>query len=548
MFYTERLNYKSLNVRSDHFKNILPVIHDIQKVAKGGHELDPHDYLLIRDNEDPQITSKRVEKFAPENYFGAAVRLQRIHQKSGVIEIKPDSLPGVMLNDNKNDSGVNWLSLWENFFTSVDKKNNSLKDFVLDVFTQALVCKYAYVQVELENISEDQIETNQAIAEEIQILRKPYYFHLPVSSIMAEKNNGDSLEWVKYKRLDIVDDPFYKTIYNMTYVLIDNEHISEWTFYDVLVDSGEILKIWDSTLNNGKGGYRTIKPEEDYADVVSIAHRRGACPVVKYKMDDSLWMADQVYLAQKIIYGLSMNMLHTASNAGFIQKWLRPYIAGNDTRISKESGGASYIPLPKEALGEIIKKYAESMGDESVIMADFFTFEEVKGDSVVMIEKLIDRLKNYIFTTILFNNARFEQTSSDQQSGTAKEIDFYVQNLALKDHGSNIIEFTKNLIKHTSRAFGFTDLSVLSGVNVSGMDRFDIRPLDNVLELLERILKLPNVTLLLPEELLIEIMSQLSRLIVENTTYEYKNDLDSAIIKKVQAYLSSLPESTQPGI
>jgi hypothetical protein len=541
MLYTQRLNYKSLNTRSDYFKNIIPVIEDIQMVAKGGHELDPSDYLLIRDEEHPQITAKRVEKFAPENYFGAAVRLQRIHQKSGVIEIKPDSLPGVT-------SGEDWLSTWEKFFSAVDKKNNSLKDFILDTFTKALIGKYSYVQIELDNLPEDQTITNQAIADDIRGIRKPYFFHIPISSIMSEKVNGDSIEWIKYKRLDIVDDPFNKTVYNMTYVLIDDEHISEWTFYDVLTESGEITKIWDRTLNQGRGGYRAIKSDDDYADVISIAHRRGVCPVVKYQMDDSLWMADQVYLAQKIIYGLSMNMLHTASNAGFIQKWLRPYIAGNDTRISKESGGASYIPLPKEALSEIIKKYAESLGDESVIMADFFTFEEVKGDSVVMIEKLIDRLKNYIFTTILFNNARFEQTTADTQSGTAKEIDFYVQNLALKDHGSNIIEFTKNLLKHTARAFGFTNRDDISHINVSGMDRFDIRPIDNVLGLLERTLKLPNANLLLPDELLIEIMSQLSRLVIENSTYEYKNKLDSAIIKKVQTYLEGLPEPEKLGM
>ncbi len=521
MFYETGLSYKNLNTRSDYFNEFLPIAKEIESLSKGGHALTPADYVLFRDNEPPNAMKKRIEKFAPENYFGAAIRLQRVHQKSGELEVKEESLPGD-------------ISIWEDFFTRVDKKNNSLKDFVIDVFSKALVTKMSYVQVELDYLLDT--DTNLAIAEEILKERRPYYFHVPLQCIMSEEFDGNNLLWVKYKRIDVNDTPFTGTIYNMTFVLADDQHITYWTFENIKYDDEfNITQIWDQSLNYGKGGYRKIKPEEDFAIPLSIDHGRKACPVLKYEMDDSLWMSDQVYLAQKIIYGLSMNMIHTASFAGFIQKWIRPYIAGNDTRVSKESGGASYIPLPKEALSEIIKKYAESLGDESVIMADFFTFEEVKGDAVIMIQNLIDRLKNYIFTTILFNNARFESTKVDTQSGTAKEIDFHVQNLALKDHGSNIIEFTKNLLSHTARAMGHTDRVLLSTINVTGMNRFDVRPVQQILDVIERLFKIP--TAVIPPDLLIEAMNQLSRLIIENTTYEYKNQLNTVIIDKINTYL-----------
>ncbi|QLF85078.1 hypothetical protein [Nostoc phage YongM] len=529
MLYTDSLNFSQLSVVSDELKEYLPIAKDISTVAKGGHELDPHEYLLIRDDESPGVTKKRVEKFAPENYLGAAIRLQRILQKSGVLEIKSESLPGE-------------LTVWENFFNKVDKRNSSLKDFVIDVFTEALINKYCYVQIELSKLDFDTV--TEAEAESILSTRKPYYFKIPLQSIMVEKCDGDKIEWIKYKRVDKIDNPFDKTKYNMTYVLIDDEHITTWTYYDVILnDSGDISKIWDQTLEYGKGSYRYIDKDKDKADPVSFKHNRGSCPVVRYRMDDSLYMADQVYLAQKMIYGLSMNLFHTASNAGFIQKWIRPYIAGNDTRISKESGGASYIPLPKEALAEIIKKYAESLGDESVIMADFFTFEELAGTSVEMQIGLIDRLRNYIFTAILFNNAKFEQTTSDTQSGAAKEIDFYVQNLALKDHGSGIVEFTRSLLAETAKAFGYD-----SGgeIVVSGMDRYDVRPIENVLALMERLFKLPQSAI--PKELLIESMSQLTRLIIENTTFEYKNTLNDVIIDSIDTYLQSVKKQSNDSL
>ncbi|QVQ57009.1 portal protein [Anabaena phage Elbi] len=520
MLYNQPLNYQSLSSVSDDLKNYLPIAKDISIVAHGGSELDPTDYLLIRDDESPKITKKRVEKFAPENYLGAAIRLQRVLQKSGVLEIKSESLPGD-------------LTRWETFFNRVDKRNSSLKDFVIDVFTEALVNKFCYIQIELNKL--DHVSVTEAEAETILNNRQPYYFKIPLQSIMVEKCDGDSIEWIKYRRLDKIDDPFGKTIYNMSYVLIDNEHITTWTYYDVIVnDSGGISKIWDQSLNFGKGNYRYINKEKDKAEPQSIPHNRGACPVVRYRMDDYLYMADQVYLAQKMIYGLSMNLFHTAANAGFIQKWIRPYIAGNDTKISKESGGASYIPLPKEALNEIVKKYAESLGDESVIMADFFTFEELAGTSVEMQIGLIERLRNYIFMSILFNNSKFEKTNNDNQSGAAKEIDFYVQNLALKDHGSGIVEFTRSLLNHTAKAFGYDSGDII----VSGMDRYDVRPLEGVLTIIERLFKLPQKAI--PKDLLIESMSQLTRLIIENTTFEYKNTLNDAIIDSIDNYLESL--------
>ncbi|AND75489.1 hypothetical protein [Nostoc phage N1] len=527
MLYTETLNYKQLSIISDDFKAALPIFKDIQTVAKGGSELDPTDYLLIRDDESPGITKKRVEKFAPENYLGAAIRLQRILQKSGVIEIKPETLPGD-------------IKIWEEFFNKVDKRNSSLKDFVIDVFTEALINKHCYVQIELSKLDFDTV--TEAEAEGILNNRKPYYFKIPLQSIMSEKSDGDTIEWIKYKRIDKIENPFDKTKYNMTYVLLDDTHITTWTFYNVIItDSGEVSKIWDQSLSYGQGGYRPIDKDKDKAKPVSFAHNRGKAPVVRYTVDDSLYMSDQVYLAQKMIYGLSMNLFHTAANAGFIQKWIRPYIAGNDTRISKESGGASYIPLPKEALNEIVKKYAESLGDESVIMADFFTFEELAGTSVEMQIGLIDRLAKYIFTSILFNNSRFEQVNSDNQSGAAKEIDFYVQNLALKDHGSAIVEFTRSLLNHTARAFGHTNH--IDSIVVSGMDRYDVRPLENVLSVIERLFKLP--TKAVTKDLLVESMTQLSRLIIENTTFEYKNDLNNAIIDSIDKYLSSVDEQSK---
>jgi hypothetical protein len=323
----------------------------------------------------------------------------------------------------------------------------------------------------------------------------------------------------------------------MQYIVLDDEHITVWEFKDIKVDdSGCVSKIWDQSLNMGEGMYRNIDKEKDIASPVSIAHGRGKCPIVRYEISDSLYMTDQVADAQRLIYGLMMNLIHTARNSGFVQKWGEPY--GLGISGSREAGGVSFMPMPQQAVNAALSEISKLMGDESFLFMNKFAFEEIQGTSVDTLMKIIDSLKMYIFTSILFNDSQFEKGDGavDPQSGRSKEIDFYIQNQALKKHGSTLIEFATKLLQGISRAFGITQRKQLRSISVSGMDKFDILPLDISLGLVERLFKLPKEAL--PSELLSEAMIQLSRLILTNDTYEYKNQLDDAILKKVDEYLA----------
>jgi len=511
MEYTEEAKYSQLNSESDFYKEFLPIVAEIETLANGGRFLNPNDYLLMRDGEDSDITKKRLEKFCPENYLGAAIRIQRVNQKSGQLEVRSQSLPTDEIIDQDK---------WQKFLYSVDKKHSNVKDFVLDVFENALINKYVFVQIELRELSD---ELNVAQIETIDTL--PYYFVIPIQCVMAESSEGREVKWLKYKRMVTVEDPLEGTSYNFQYILVDDKHITIWQYDDVTIRDGSIHQIWDQKLNNGKGSYRNIR-KTDLAIPKSIEHKRGKCPIVKYEMDDSLYMAHQVKDAQRIIYGLGMNLLHTAANSGFVQKWGKPILATGNA-----PNGLSYIPIPKDALAEIVKQYAESMGDESIMMMEHFTFEELKGDSIKMQREIIDSLKQYIFTTILFNNAQFQQGNNSRQSGAAKEIDFHIQNLALKDHGSTIIEFTQDLLTHTAYAFG------LSGdfhIEVSGMDRFDIRPIREALNLASEIFALPDGSV--PNEVYVEVMTQLSSIIVENNTQQFKANLSESIKDRIESF------------
>jgi hypothetical protein len=523
VFYTEKLSYKELQVKSDSFQANLPELEEIQTLSKGGRKLKPEEYLLIRDYEKKDITQKRKENFSPLNYLGAAIRLQKVNQNSGSLEIDKSSLPG--------DS-----EFWRGF---LDKFK--FKDFILDVFEEALITQKCYVQIEnpVINLNIPSENLNLAQLEELKRDNKqafyPYAFIIPIQSIMSQKVVDGEIQWIKYRKLVSIDNPFKKTTYNLEYILLDKEHTSIWTFENVLVDHcGDIKQIWDSKINQGRGGYRMINKEKDFASVQSQPHGRIKCPVIYYSVTDSLYMADQVKDAQRLIYGLMMNCIHTVRNAGFVQKWGQPYVGGVSS--SRDSGGVSYMPLPKQALDEMVKQTAEMLGDESFLYLQHLSFEEITGSSVDVVLGIIEFLRKYIFTSILFNDSQFEKSTAnkvDSQSGRSKEIDFHIQNLALKKHGSTLIDFSRILLQHFCYAIGLE--SQTPDINVSGMDKFDILPLEMSLELVERLFALPKEAI--PEEILSEALIQLSRLMISNDSDEYKALLDSAIINKVKDYV-----------
>lgn len=527
--YIESLNYNQLQSKSDYFNQSLPELKEIQTLAKGGRKLKAEDYLLIRDYEKEEITAKRKENFAPLNYLGAAVRLQKVNQNSGSLDVDNSSLPG--------DTNF-WKGLLSKF---------KFKDFILDVFEEALITQVCYVQIEnqLLDLNIPVEELNKAQEEELkkqnENLFYPYAFMIPIQSIMGEKIIDNEIKWIKYKRIIVLDSPFSKTKYNMQYILIDDTHTTIWEYEDITLDGdGNIKLIWDQRINNGKGAYRKIDKLKDLAKPLSIEHGRDRCPVIRYKITDSLYMADQVKDAQRLIYGLVMNGIHTVRNAGFVQKWGQPYNGG--IASSRDSGGVSFMPLPKEALANMAQQTADMLGDESFLYLQHLSFEEIQGTSVEVNLKIVDFLRKYIFTSILFNDSQFEKTGDkiDSQSGRSKEIDFHIQNLALKKHGSTLIDFSVQLLQQFCFAIGFNnDSGQLDKINVSGMDKFDILPLETALELVERLFALPKEGI--PEEILSESLIQLSRLMVQNDADEYKTTLDNAIIKKVKDYVS-LPD------
>jgi len=512
------MQYEKLISTSDHLIEFHPVAKEIEKLAEGGFRCNPKDYLLIRDSESPDITKKRLEKFAPLNAMGAALKYLRVCQDSGNIEISSESLPG--------DSEI-----WQKFLNDVDGSGKDLKSFVIDCFEQCSKTKYCFVKIDLPYL---EIPESLSLYQYENLPKnKPYLSAIAIEDILSYSASLDGIDWIKYKNLERVDSPFEKSIYNLHFLIIDDEKIEIFTYSDVIPDpSGKLEKYKIAeTLPGGKKRYKNIDKSSQPSLIESFPHNRGKCPVVKMELPDILWQANQVYKSQAVVYGLYMNLLHTAANAGFVQKWGKPYLQGND-----KSGGMQNIPVPKEALREIVQRYAEKMGDESILMMESFNFEELKGSSIEVQERIVDRIVNYIFNTIIYKqNILTGKTTIE--SGLSKEFDRESQTLSLKANGTQIINFTRVLLRHVARALGISDDSELEAIAVTGQDKFYLAPVGQSIETIERLHDLGNS--IIPKSLIKESLSQLASSLVENATQSEKAQIESEIAEIIERYSSN---------
>lgn len=515
MIFDLPTTYTAANSASDATSNFNKIARDIITTAKGGSHLNPVDYLLIRDNEDKAVTAKRVEKFAPKNYLGAAIRLQKVKQSSGQLDIHSDSLPGD-------------ATRWGKFLKSVNCYGDSLPEFVLNTFEDVLIQKKSYVLVELPNFDLDD-NINQAQLESLNLQNiTPKLVPIPLLNILACKEDGDGVNWIKYKELETVENPLKGTTYNLNIYLIDSEHITMWSWVDVKVNcDGNPVSIFDPTLKRGKGGYKQFNPDKNTAIPVSVPHNRDICPVVKFELSDSKWMADQCFHAQKIIYGQYMNLIHSAVNAGFVQKWGKP-VAGKPNSVT---------PVPKSISAQEV---AQNMDDDSFMFLEQFQFAEIGGSSIDAQMKVLDDLRDFIFQMISGNTSYLMSKGVIEQSGKAKEVDLHLQALTLKDHGLEILQFTTRILQHTARAFGVTSQELLDAIACSGMNRFNSQLLGDSLDTLERILKLPPEVL--TSEILKEAYQQLYSILAENNDYSEKAIALDAIATKSELFVKSTME------
>lgn len=509
--------YKQLASKSNFLKLFHPVADEIDKLADGGFKLDPTDYLLIRDDEDAKITKKRSQKFAPKNALGAALKYLRICQESGTVNIDIDKLPGDR-------------DIWSKFLNNCTGSEKTIKEFAIDIFETATKVKYAFVKVDLPYIEvpEDAyLNEESAIAYQINRDRAPYLSAIPIQDVLSWEEESGGLAWIKYRWIECLESPLSETIYNYHFFIIDNDSINEFVYENVQVDSDrQITKIWDGSKNRGKGTYRKIENDEMPSRDRAFPHNRGRCPVIKFELPDSLWQANQVYMAQRVMHGMTMNMLHTTANAGFIQKWGKPYLASG----GGNQGSVSFSPVPQEVLTEVVQKYAKHMGDESIMMMDSFNFEEVRGDSIDVQSRQIDDMATFIFNTIIYKQSILDASVKAGSSGLSKEFDRESQVLALKANGSKIIGLIQSILKHVARCFPSYSEDAIAGISVEGMNQFNLRPVSATLEVVERLLSLPSDRV--PTEVVGESLKQFAIALLENASQEDKQRVIDAIANR----------------
>lgn len=522
MLYTNPQKLEALETSHPHFESNKDYLHQITEMCEGGVSVakNLNDYLLVRDDEPSEIKRKRAEKFITRNHLGSAIRLQRTKLSTGSLNVDQDSLPG----DKKR---------WQDFLPNVDKKGKHLKDFLLDAIEQALQTQYVFCLIDKPVV---QIPTgvNQAQLDNYLKANKldeksPHLILLNPLQVIHYDESDEGVNWIKFKQLIPIAQPLGETLYNLVYVLVDNQHYTTFTFENVkLNENGVITQIWDRV----KQQYRSFDKDKDLAAPKSIAHNRGATPITKLEIPNSLYTASQAYLAQKVIYGLDANLLHTTVNSGFIQKWGQPFLISNGTSLA--------APVP-EYLQKAMKEFQTNMGDESFLAAEQFSFAELKGDSIAIQQEVIKSLEKYIYSVISMGIASAEPQTLEQ-SGVSKQMDHYLANQTLVNLGAILTQFAGQVLKQVGRALGIKDESALSLIKVEGLDDFDLDSISSKLEIVERMAKLPGApSIIVPAALFEDAVTDLASVMTRSS-----DDLLTKKVKEQMEIIYSNPVQLQP--
>lgn len=492
----------------------------IENLVAGGHETNKkkRNYLLIRDDEDPKITAKREEKFFTRNHLASAIRLQRTKLGTGKLDY-PEKLPGSM-------------DVWNDFFSNADGQGTDFKEVLLEAFEQALTYRRVFAIVDIPPSEEQPSNARQQeLIEQARIAKGdtslPYIILLPTSNVINWHEDAKGISWLKYKIVSCNTQPVGPAITSVMWIIVDREHITIYGLDDVqLNEEGEVIRI-----KQGEA-YRAFLQAEDRIPVLyREAHNRGTIPVEKIELPPSMWTVNQCYLAQKMLYSLDCNLLHSTVNAGFIQKWLEPYF----------QQGTSAIQLPPDVTKKLMEEVQKVQGDESTLAVKSFNFAEVEGKSIGTQLTVIEEISKYIYSTISLNIASVSREVLEQ-SGRSKQLDMYLQEITLSNYGVLLVKFGESVLRHVARALGISSNEELTQITLKGLDDFTVEGVEEALERLELASKVTQITLppLVVKMLVRDLLSTASR----NSSNE-ERDLAT---KQLDSYYSSLEVNSQNSI
>ncbi len=385
----------------------------------GGEELkgNASHYLQMRPKEPLDVYQQRLSRVFYENYIGSIVDWY------AATLFRQEPVLGIEGNDA---AGQRFFS---EFVEDCDLRGSTLTAMLRQQFVSALVYGSSYLLVDFPSAG------------------------APAHSRAQEEASGASRAYVvDYTPMDLVNwslDPRG----NYEWVVLRTEsnrqlakgwvRETRWSYYD-----RQNFRVYASKTGSSAPGDGEGKPVLEYEGKHGLA-KLNRVPLFELSIADGLWMMNKGALLQLEHFNKS-NALAWAITMGL---FAMPVIY-SEREWKQIVGESFYIQLGPD---------------------DRFGWTEPEGKVYQLAAENLVRLQEEIYRVCyLMHQARGTSSAAFSQSGSSKQRDFAITQEVLRAYGDMVKDFAKKLLR---AIFAAREDSI--GVNVSGMDDFDIGDFSN---------------------------------------------------------------------
>jgi hypothetical protein len=376
-------------------------------------------YLVRRQKEPLEVYEERLGRVFYENYLGSII----------------DWFAATLFRNEPLIAFRGAEGFYAEFLRDADLEGRSLLEFCRRAFIQALVFQKSYALIDFPRAPGNVASR----AEEDALGRSRAYLvgYSPEELINWRQDRRGNFEWVVLRT---------STTYQPD--LLSPEEITEqrWTYYDK-----HSFRVYAQTEVSPRREGRAPEPvlEDEGRHGLS---ELGRVPLVKLEVTDGLWLANKAGLLQQEHFNKS-NALSWALHMGL---FAMPVIY-SEREWHQIVGEAYYIQLGPE---------------------DKFGWTEPEGHVYRLAAENLDRLKDEIYRVCyLMNQAAGRETRNLAQSAASKQRDQVVTQEVLRAYGDMVKSFLRQVLELVAAA-----RKDEVQVEITGLDRFDVRDFTEELE------------------------------------------------------------------
>lgn len=391
-------------------------------------------YLVRRQKEPLDVYAERLSRVYYENYVGSIVDWYA----ATLFRREP-----IVMSEGDNDQAKRFLN---DFTEDCDLKGSSLSEFFRSRIIEMLVFGTSYILLDFPRLK------------------------LPAGNRAEEEECGASRAYLVGYQADQVINWSYDEAGNYEWLVLKTTYTHQES-----VDHGDLVQenrwvYYDKTnfrLYRQLGGATSNGPIELIDGGIHSLAKQRRVPIFEMKIADGLWLMNKAGLLQLEHFNKSNALLWALTMGLFASP-----VIYSDREWNQIVGEAYYIQLgPEDKFG-----WTEPEGKVFQIAADNLT-----------------RLQEEIYRVCyLMSQAGGQYSSRALQSGLSKQRDFSVTQEVLRAYG----DIVKDTIKRILRAMTSARDDCL-GIDVSGLEEFDIGDFSGELADAERLLQLgiPSPTL-----------------------------------------------------